>query len=219
MNNVKTVLTQVAEQLPGCHRAQLEALLKGEDSRSRTFGSFGQRCAGRSRQPDPVSTLHHAGDELVDLFGGETLEKLLQNNTLIPFLDRNYQGEQLHNKLGGWLAKAMPFRGKKIIAYHKNWIYFATTFGLEILGYVEPKPGIPPSARHVQEIIKLIQDQKISLMIVANHFERNSPRKIEERTGVKAIFLPFAVHAVPEVTDTFKMIDYWIDAINENITE
>ena len=159
------------------------------------------------------------GDELVDLFGGETLEKLLQNNTLIPFLDRNYQGEQLHNKLGGWLAKAMPFRGKKIIAYHKNWIYFATTFGLEILGYVEPKPGIPPSARHVQEIIKLIQDQKISLMIVANHFERNSPRKIEERTGVKAIFLPFAVHAVPEVTDTFKMIDYWIDAINENITE
>ncbi len=159
------------------------------------------------------------GNDLVDLFGGETLSKLLENHTLIDFLARHYQGETLHGLLGGWLAKAMPFRGKKIVAYHKNWIYFADTFGLEILGYVEPKPGIPPSAKHVQEIIRLINDQKIELMIVANHFERNSPRKIEERTGVKAIFFPFAVHGVPEITDTFEMIDYWIDAINTNIMD
>ncbi len=159
------------------------------------------------------------GDDLVDLLGGETLSKLLQNHTLIDFLARHYQGETLQGRLGGWLAKAMPFRNKEIVAYHKNWIYFADTFGLEILGYVEPKPGIPPSAKHVQEIIRLINDQKIGLMIVANHFERNSPRKIEERTGVKAVFLPFAVHGVPEVTNVFEMIDYWIEAINENITE
>ncbi len=157
------------------------------------------------------------GDELVDMFGGETLGKLLENHTLIPFLDRQYQGEQLHSKLGGWLEKALPFRGKKIMAYHKNWAYFTDTFGLEILGYIEAKPGIPPSARHVQNMIKLIEDQDLSIMLVANHFERNSPRKIEEKTGVKSVFLPFAVHGVQEVTDTFKLIDYWIDAIIENI--
>lgn len=157
------------------------------------------------------------GEELVGLLGGAALSKLVENNTIMKFLEEEYQGEKLKTKLGGWLKKALPFRGKKIMAYHKNWAYFAETFGLEIVGYIEPKPGIPPSARHVQDMIKLIEDQNISIMIVASHFERNSPRKIEEKTGVKAIFLPLAVHGVPEVTDTFKMIDYWIDAINANI--
>lgn len=158
------------------------------------------------------------GNELIDMFGGETLCKLLENKTLFTFLEREYQGNKLIDKLGGWLKKAMPFRGAKVVAYHKNWAYFAETFGLEIIGYIEPKPGIPPSAKHVQYMIKSIKEQEIKLMLVASYFEKKSPEMIEAKTGVKALFLPFSVDGiVKEVTDNFHLIDYWIDAINTNI--
>ncbi|MFC1563081.1 metal ABC transporter substrate-binding protein [candidate division KSB1 bacterium] len=157
------------------------------------------------------------GDELVDTFGGETLCKLLENKTLFTFLERELKGEKLINKLGGWLKKALPFRELRVVAYHKNWAYFADTFGIEVAGYIEPKPGIPPSAKHVQNMIKLIKDQDIKVMLVASYFERNSPQMIEDRTGIKAIYLPVHVTGLPEIQDSFQLIDYWIEHINANL--
>jgi len=157
------------------------------------------------------------GDELVDIFGGDMLSRLLQNKTLYTFLEKEYQGEKLEDKLGGWLKEMEPLRGKKIVAYHKNWIYFIETFGLDIVGYIEPKPGIPPSAKHVQEMIQVIKDQKIELMLVASYFEKNSARMIEEKTGVKAVFLPLFVGGIDSVEDNFQLVDYWIAEIKANI--
>ena len=157
------------------------------------------------------------GDELVDIFGGEILTRLLENKALFTFLDKDYQGEKLTDKLGGWLKQTESWRGKKIVAYHKNWVYFIETFGLEIVGYIEPKPGIPPSAKHVQEMIGVIKDQDIKLMLVASYFEKNSARMIEEKTGVQAVFLPLFVGGIAEVTDNFQLVDYWIDQIESNI--
>ncbi len=157
------------------------------------------------------------GDQLVNLFGGETLSGLLKNKTLFTFLEKEYGDGKLIDQLGGWLKKALPFRGKKIMAYHKNWSYFAETFGLEVIGYIEPKPGIPPSAKHVQKMIQLIQDQKIDIMLVANYFEKKSPQMIESRTGIKAVFLPMFVDGLPELDDNFKLVDYWIDQINAHL--
>lgn len=157
------------------------------------------------------------GEDLVSMFGGETLTKLLENKTLFTFLEKEYEGGKLIDKLGGWLKAALPFRGKKIITYHKNWAYFVDTFGLEIVGYVEPKPGIPPSARHVQNTINLIKDQDIKIMLVASYFEKRSAQMIEAKTGIKAIFLPLFVNGIPEVTDNFSLVDYWIEQINNHL--
>lgn len=157
------------------------------------------------------------GDELVDLLGGEMLTRLMENKTLYTFLEREYQGEKLTDKLGGWLKEMEPLRGTKIVAYHKNWIYFIETFGLEIAGYIEPKPGIPPSAKHVQQMIRTIQDQKIGLMLVASYFEKNSARMIEDKTGIKAVYLPLFVQGVPGVTDNFQLVEYWIEQIKQHI--
>jgi len=157
------------------------------------------------------------GGELVEMFGGEMLSNLLLNHTLDEFLEREYQGYKLEKKLGGWLKEMQPYRGRKIIAYHKNWAYFTETFGLEIVGYIEPKPGIPPSARHVQQMIQLIEDQGITLMLVASYFEKNSAQMIEDKTGIKALFLPLFVEGIPEVTDNFELVDYWIEQIAGHI--
>lgn len=157
------------------------------------------------------------GDKLVDLFGGPTLTKMLENGTLFKFLERSYEGGKLIDHLGGWLKDALPFRGKHIITYHKNWSYMTNLFGLEVLGYIEPKPGIPPSAKHVQTMIEMISDRNIKLMIVATYFEKRTAQMIEAKTGIKALYLPLHVNAVPGIDDNFKLVDYWIDQIKTNI--
>jgi zinc/manganese transport system substrate-binding protein len=154
------------------------------------------------------------GEELVTMFGGETLEQLLHNKTLFTFLDKDYKGEKLSNKLGGWLKKAQPFRGKKIIAYHKNWAYLSDTFGMQVVGFVEPKPGIPPSAKHVQTTVNLIKNQNIDLMLIATYFEKSTPQMIESRTGVNVAYLPLSCGAVPDTEDIFDLVEYWLDTIN-----
>ena len=159
------------------------------------------------------------GDELVEILGGEALSKLLDNNTLFTFLSNEYQGEKLYDKLGGWLKKAEVFRGKKIVAYHKNWAYFVETFGLDIVGYIEAKPGIPPSAKHVEHMINTIKDQKVEIMFVASYFEKKSAQMIEDKTGIRALYLPLFVEGVPEVRDNFQLMDYWIDQIINNMQD
>jgi len=157
------------------------------------------------------------GEELVNMFGGERLSNMLLNHTLFDFLEREYQGEKLKSKLGGWLQKALPFRGKQVIAYHKNWAYFADQFGLKVVEYIEPKPGIPPTPKHVQKITNLIKDMNIDLMLVASYFEKRKPQTISQKTGIEALFLPLSVDAIPEVSDNFKLIDYWIEKINQAV--
>lgn len=157
------------------------------------------------------------GDTLVDLIGGDQLEELLHAGTLFEFLDNEYEGEKLVNKLGGWLKKALPFRGMEVVAYHKNWAYFARDFGLHIIGFIESKPGIPPTPKHVENTIQLIKDRGVDVMLVANYFEKRKPMTISKKTGVKALFLPLSVGAVPEVSDNFKLVDYWIDQILQAI--
>jgi len=159
------------------------------------------------------------GDALVDLFGGDQLESLLYAGTLFDFLENEYQGEKLLNKLGGWVKKALPFRGKEIIAYHKNWSYFAKDFGLKIVGFIEVKPGIPPTPKHVEEMIQLIKDRNIKIMLVASYFERRAPTTVAQKTGIKAIYLPISVGGLPELADNFKLMDYWIARINEALEE
>ena len=64
---------------------------------------------------------------------------------------------------------------------------------------------------------QIIKDQNIKLMLVASYFEKNSARMIEEKTGVKAVFLPLFVGGIPEVKDNFQLVDYWINQIETNI--
>jgi len=146
------------------------------------------------------------GDELVDLLGAETLDPLAEQGRLIPFLEKN----GLEGKLGGWLAEAMPFRGKKIICYHKNWVYFTRLFDLKVADYVEVKPGIPPTARHVAELIKKIKKEDIRVLLAANYFEKKKPQMIADRTGIIPVIVATSVGGQPDVESYFELIDSWV---------
>ena len=153
------------------------------------------------------------GPDLVELLGSDVLDPLARSGELVSFLEgRTLEGRPLIERLGGWLGRALPIRGRRIIAYHKNWVYFTELFGLEVAGYVEPKPGIPPSARHVHELIELIDQQGIDVVLAASYFDRSKPRAIAERTGAT----PVVVSLQPKSTDAdayFALIDGWFDEL------
>ncbi|RMF23485.1 MAG: zinc ABC transporter substrate-binding protein [Deltaproteobacteria bacterium] len=153
------------------------------------------------------------GKELVELLGSEALDPLAEKGTLISFLqEKSYRGKPLFDRLGGWMRRALPLRGKQIIAYHKNWIYFSTLFGLEIVDYVEAKPGIPPSARHVHDLIDLIERRHVGVLLSATYFAPSKPRLIAERTGCRVVRVPLEP-GTPDASDYFALIDLWIDQL------
>jgi ABC-type Zn uptake system ZnuABC Zn-binding protein ZnuA len=118
-------------------------------------------------------------------------------------------GQPLSARIGGWIKEAECLRGKQIVAYHLNWIYFTDRFGIEIVAYVERRPGIPPSASHVADLIELIRRDKIQTLWVANYFDERIPSLIAERTGAKFLYVPLYTGA-ESTPDYFSLIDTWV---------
>lgn len=154
------------------------------------------------------------GDELVKLLGGQTLCQLGEKAKLIPFLEKHkFRGKPLLDSLGGWLKQMMPLRGARIVTYHKNWIYFLRLFGLEEAGTVEPKPGIPPSPRHVRELIKLMREENIRIILAANYFDEHKVRTVANNVGAQPVIVPLYVGGIPSVTDYFQLVDHWVQGL------
>ena len=154
------------------------------------------------------------GADLVELIGGDQLARLTQSKQLENFLKQNqFGGKALSDYLGGWFEEAKCLKGKQIIAYHKNWIYFADLFGIEIIDYVEVKPGIPPSARHVAHLIREIMALQIRALLMANYFDEKMAQVIEEKIGARAIIAPLSVNGTREANTYFDLFDIWIREI------
>lgn len=152
------------------------------------------------------------GEELVKLLGGATLCKLTEEHKLIDFLKENkLKDKPLIDKLGGWMGKMLPLRGKPIVVYHKNWSYLLDLFGLEEAATIESKPGIPPSPKHVTKLIEMMRDRNIRLILAANYFDKQKVKTVADRTDAEAIITPLFVGGVEGADDYFKLVDYWVN--------
>ena len=151
------------------------------------------------------------GADLVGMLGGETLCSLAEKGTLVEFLrEKEFQGKPLVDYLGGWMKDALPLYGTPIVTYHKNWVYFVTLFGLEEAGTIEPKPGIPPSPRHVNEIVELMRVRNIEIILAANYFDEQKIRTVAGRVGAEPVIVPLYVGGAPGVEDYFRLVDHWV---------
>jgi len=154
------------------------------------------------------------GEKLVTLIGGDTLATLAAKGSLIPFLEKQeFDGAPLINSLGGWMQMMMPLRGTAIVTYHKNWVYFLKLFGMEEAGTIEPKPGIPPSPRHVTKLVEMMREHDIRIILAANYFDEQKIRTVANRVGAKEVIVPLYVGGAPEVTDYFKLVDCWMEGL------
>jgi ABC-type Zn uptake system ZnuABC Zn-binding protein ZnuA len=119
---------------------------------------------------------------------------------------------RLTTKEAEWNAKMAPFAGTKVVTFHDSWPNFAKRFKLDIVGHVEPKPGIPPSPSHTLEIINLITAQKVPVILVEPYFDVKTPAYIADRTGVKVVTFYPSVGGIVEIKDYFDLFDHDVDA-------
>jgi zinc/manganese transport system substrate-binding protein len=119
-----------------------------------------------------------------------------------------------------WLAQMAPYKGTKVVTYHRSFPNFAERFGLDIIGYVEPRPGIPPTPQHTLDLINEMKRQNVKLVLVEPYFDMKTPMSIGRETGAQVLVMPPSVGGVKEVTDYFKLFDYdiglLIDAIKKS---
>ncbi|HLH32493.1 MAG TPA: metal ABC transporter substrate-binding protein [Terriglobia bacterium] len=107
-----------------------------------------------------------------------------------------------------WIAMMAPYKGVKVVTYHRSFPNFAERFGLNIVGYVEPKPGIPPTPQHTLDLINDMKRQNVKLVLVEPYFDLKTPNAIGRDTGAEVLVMPPSVGGVKEVTDYFKLFDY-----------
>jgi zinc/manganese transport system substrate-binding protein len=116
-----------------------------------------------------------------------------------------------------WLQQMAPYKGTKIVTYHRSFPNFAERFGLEIVGYVEPRPGIPPTPQHTLDLINEMKRQNIKLVLVEPYFDLKTPNAIGQQTGAEVLVMPPSVGGVKETTDYFKLFDYDINLLVDAI--
>jgi len=109
---------------------------------------------------------------------------------------------------GRWAAAMAPYKGTKIVTYHRSWPNFTERFGLDVIAYVEPKPGIPPSPSHTLEVIAEMKRQQAKVILVEPYFDTKTPDSIAREVGGKVLVLAPSVGGVKEATDYLKLFDY-----------
>jgi len=107
-----------------------------------------------------------------------------------------------------WYADVTPYKGTKVVSYHRSFPNFAERFGLDIVGYVEPRPGIPPSPSHTLDLIREMQRLNIKLVLVEPYFDLKTPEAIGRATGAQVLVMPPSVGGVKEATDYLALFDY-----------
>ena len=112
-----------------------------------------------------------------------------------------------------WLATMAPYKGLKVATYHRSFPNFADRFGLDIMGYVEPRPGIPPTPQHTLDLINEMKRQNVKIVMVEPYFDLKTPNSIGQQTGAQVLVMPPSVGGVKEVTDYFKLFDYDINLL------
>ncbi len=165
---------------------------------------FSERLADFEKRIDEA----YFGEELVRLLGGKTLVKLRRQGKLIGFLEKkSYKGKPLIDRLDGWLGRMLPYRGTAVVTFHRTWSHLASAFELVVVGELEPKPGLPPSAGHVAEVEAVIASRAVPVILYEAYFDEDVVEGVCGRTAAKPLLLPGFVGGVDEATDVFSMFD------------
>jgi len=143
-------------------------------------------------------------DKLAQLYPGDAayFEQRLQ-----AFSQRIADAEK------SWDEKMKPYRGMKVVTYHRSWPNLAKRFGLNVVDYVEPRAGIPPSPAHLIELIATMKRENVKVILVEPYFDLKTPNSVAAQTGAQVVVLLPSVGGEKEVTDYFKLFDYDVNLL------
>lgn len=143
----------------------------------------------------------------------ETLSRVDAKNA--AFYEANLQQftKELEAKMAGWVKAMEPYRGTKVVTYHKSYEYFARRFGLDVIGQLEPKPGIEPTPVHISSLVPRAKEAKVKLILIEPFRPRKTPEYVANAIGAKLLILPEKVGGNEAVKNYFSLFDYDIEQI------
>jgi zinc/manganese transport system substrate-binding protein len=112
-----------------------------------------------------------------------------------------------------WAAAMAPYKGTKVVTYHNSFPNFAERFGLQVVGYIEPRPGIPPSPQHTLDVINDMKRLNVKVVLVEPYFDLKTPNSIARATGAEVLVLPPSVGGVKQIGDYFQLFDYDVNLL------
>ena len=113
-----------------------------------------------------------------------------------------------------WSKRIEKLAGTKVVTYHNSWPNFARYFKLDVVGFLEPKPGIPPTPQHKLEIINLIRDQKVPLILMEVYFDRKDPDFVASKSGARVVVLSPSVGGEKGATDYIALFDVNLEKLS-----
>ena len=121
--------------------------------------------------------------------------------------------KKLDAKIVEWQAAMKPYAGAKIVTFHKSWSYFANWLGLDVVGEVEPKPGIAPSPSHTAELVNLVRKEGVKVIVVEPFYSLDAPDQIARLTGAKVVVLPTSSGGSDQTKDYINLLDYDVNTL------
>ncbi|MGH7662806.1 MAG: metal ABC transporter substrate-binding protein [Gemmatimonadaceae bacterium] len=115
---------------------------------------------------------------------------------------------KLDATVGSWQGMLDVIRGKPVVAWHTSWNYFADFTGMDIVGYMEPKPGVPPSPSHLAGLILQMRRTGADVIIMEPFYDRKTADFVASRTGAKVLILPPSVGGMDGLQDYVMVMDY-----------
>ncbi|MFC1543307.1 metal ABC transporter substrate-binding protein [Candidatus Neomarinimicrobiota bacterium] len=149
----------------------------------------------------------------------DKLSQLIPSET--EYFKRNCDSyaEKIDSAIVEWQRIMRPFAGAKVVTYHNSWIYFAQQFGLDIVGYIEIKPGIPPSPSHITSLVEKMTEEEVKVIMIEPYYNLRVAETIAERTGARVLALPSSAGGV-DGTDTYlDLFDYIIHILSEALSD
>lgn len=144
------------------------------------------------------------GEKLAKKYDAEKLALLHEHGKLAPFL----KGQGEAPLLQGWLGRMLPHFGTKVVADHNLWPYFARRFGIAVIGFMEPKPGIPPTTKQLGTLVDLMRAERVGAVLTVSYYDPRHARFISQQTGARVVSLAHQVGARNGTDDYLAMIDY-----------
>lgn len=143
------------------------------------------------------------------------LARLHRHGRMAPYLDQ--RGEL--DRLGGWLGQLAAVQGMRAVDDHDMWPYFANTFGISIIGHLEPKPGVPPTTRHLGALIERMRADNVGLILASSYYDPRHARFVSEHTGAVVVPLAHQTEARPGTEDYLAMLDYNVKQLARAATQ
>jgi ABC-type Zn uptake system ZnuABC Zn-binding protein ZnuA len=127
-----------------------------------------------------------------------------------PYFEQRFASfnHRLSDRERLWEKRMKPYRGYKLVSYHRAWGNFLKRFELVSVGEIEPFPGIPPDDEHTDALVREMKRQNVRVILVEPSYKLTNPRRIAAETGARVLIMPASVGGVAQASDYFNLIEY-----------